>query len=234
MKNKLYESPDRLNEYPQYSFMSDKTYPFFYLVNNKEIVVGEEKGEHIDIVEYLLDNRDFTEHLKDVLEYQEIDIDSVDRDDLEEYLLDDGKDEHKLLNYPGRVFIEPKVLTFWIYPETESKLIEIFNKLKNELKNNTDFDEDINKWQVEIINNNNYFLGDEEESELIPITNYKGSHDYSKEVINKHIKSPINKLNKFNNYKNIIYNKKEPLKWRQAYRQEESVIIKDFKKFKNL
>jgi len=97
------------------------------------------------------------------------------------------------LKYPGRIWVEYKCISFWVFPPKEI-LINIIKELESLLKINILNDK---KWQIEIVkddNSKNWSDGvyDGDEGELIPLSQYTGSAKRSAEELNKeHNLSPL-------------------------------------------
>ena len=94
--------------------------------------------------------------------------------------------------YPGRVFLDSKLMAFWVYPN-EKLFISIIEKLEDKL----DIEMFDNGWRIEVIKTNNgikrtefepqvgdyYFSNGRSSGDktLIPIEEYAGSENVSKE-----------------------------------------------------
>lgn len=77
--------------------------------------------------------------------------------------------ERELFKYPGRVWLNDKIISFWEYPKKE-ELIDVLSELSNEINN---------VYGVHI-NFNGFFIenGDDKENKLISINDYVGGNDY--------------------------------------------------------
>jgi len=145
-------------------------------------------------------------------------------------------------DYPGRLWKNEKVISFWTYPDSED-----FEKIINEIENKSGMKLWNNNWKIEVISNFEEKEGDygenflKRKTEIIPIENYKLYWDkntikksFSKEEIDKeHEKSPLLKkkrnLNKY--FGSLSPKGKQPLSWKQAKLKSESKILK-FNNFK--
>ena len=99
------------------------------------------------------------------------------------------------LKYPGRIWLDNKIISFWKYPEDNKKLRKIITDIENRLKMNIWND---NEWRMEIIINPRE--GEQQEwwyeskSKIIPLVDYKSSRKRSEEELQtQHIISPMKK-----------------------------------------
>ena len=100
--------------------------------------------------------------------------------------------ENENVTYPGRLWLQSKIMSFWVYPN-EVLFVDIIKKLEKKLRRKI-FN---NRWKIEVIrqNNNklvkkeydpnepNYYLREHSkgEEELIPVEDYIGSDNPSEE-----------------------------------------------------
>lgn len=104
-------------------------------------------------------------------------------------------------SYPGRLWLDPKIITFWVFPN-----IELFKSIIHEIEEQLDIKMFNNGWRIEIIKVNNkidiinydpskppndYYFGDSDEEdyelELISLDNYIGSEDMPEELKQLHL-----------------------------------------------
>ena len=97
---------------------------------------------------------------------------------------------HAVWSYPGRLWLNSKIISFWVYPNDilfKQIIIELEKELEIKIFNNN--------WQIEVIKRNgevnksefsenveDYYYDRREmndQSELIPLDNYAGSEDFS-------------------------------------------------------
>jgi len=120
--------------------------------------------------------------------------------------LNDVENNRSIFEYPGRIWIDKKLISFWKYPRSNSQLKSIIKSIENAFKtkgmnveiwNDPDYRIEVNK-DV----NNTLSVGDEDpyygswvrykegENALIPLHNYISSEDYSDEVMKQaHVQS---------------------------------------------
>lgn len=148
------------------------------------------------------------------------------------------------MEYPGRLWIKERVISFWDYPETHKALYDILSDIENEFHRK--FGKVItinpNHWYIEIVDKKlegenfpEYFMDwkDAGDAILIPVKDYKGSDEWSEKTKGtEHAKSPLLKK------KEVPYGfgsrnpKYKPLAWRQALYQEN--LVPSFKEFLEL
>jgi hypothetical protein len=104
---------------------------------------------------------------------------------------DSGLDSDDEWSYPGRLWLNSKIITFWVYPN-DILFKQIIKKLEEKL-NIKIFN---NNWKIEVIKREgevfkreyseedieNYYYDErqlDDESELIPVEDYAGSEDFS-------------------------------------------------------
>lgn len=149
------------------------------------------------------------------------------------------------MKYPGRIWISDKVISFWEYPNSKIDLYKILKDIEKEFlkKFRKPFTINPNNWYIEIVDKklegenfpeNFMEWGDAEDAILIPMNDYKGSDEWSKEAIDKeHVKSPLVKKRKKVPWGVGSNSKKhKPLNWRQALYQEN--LVPSFKEFLEL
>lgn len=139
------------------------------------------------------------------------------------YMLDKNKNTHyrEDYDYPGRLWVKTKVISFWKFPPKEV-FPELIKDLEDKLKIKID-----STWRVNIKREDNYNW------ENIPITNYIGSAKLSQEELNKqHVVSPLLKYKKEvpSGIGSKKYGKELPLRQRQmmyaeSLQENESTII---------
>jgi hypothetical protein len=149
-----------------------------------------------------------------------------------------------LLQYSGRLWKVPKLISFWKYPPKE-KFKEIIDEIGEAIGEPNMYNNP--EWRVEIVTSkktnhvgkevkdvkdnwdwdeNNY------ETKLIPLKNYAGSNQRSKEELAKaHVASPIEKSKMKRPGRSQFFkvrdSKEKPLTWKQALVKSESMIVKD-------
>ena len=102
------------------------------------------------------------------------------------------------LKYPGRLFLDKKIVTFWYFPENYKK----FKKLIDDLEKNEDIELwNDPEWTVEIpnekIDEDEWTHWDDENVSYVPLTQYKFLNTWSDEILNiQHIVSPLKKKTK--------------------------------------
>ena len=156
--------------------------------------------------------------------------------------LPDGTRESSTnLGYKGRLWSEPKIITFWVYPNTI-----LFKKIIKLLEEKTGFKIFNNGWKVEVLKNDEGDIrmdSEEREAEddpmyysnrraykeidFIPVEEYVGSADVSEEDIATHLLSwqEKEKRKKEKGVKGFgsaktAWDKPHNIKWRQAIYQE--------------
>lgn len=119
-----------------------------------------------------------------------------------------AKNTRKEFEYPGRIWIKDKIVSFWEYPKNKTELIKILSDVENEFFKMAKRPITINPndWYIEIVDKrlegDNFpeFYGewaDAEDALLIPISEYEGSDEWSEEKKGKsHVQSPMKKLKK--------------------------------------
>ena len=205
-KFKLFENPNIIFLDKKINWNNVTSFPFGY--NDDVFIFGDEGETHEDI------------HPNDYL---------------------DGEDMWgRSLLYCGRVFYDYKVLTFWRFPENINVLKKIVKDIEIEL------DEMIwgKGWKIEIIKNVEdedqkklklfrwgNFYNPSENTEIIPLEEYKGSKERDKKEMNiQHIVSPLKKKTKsFKQHKMKYSLPGEPeifAKRRLKYMYQENLISK--------
>lgn len=113
------------------------------------------------------------------------------------------------MKYPGRIWLNAKIMSFWEYPETKDILNKVIKDLNSAYKEKYGRPIIDQTWKIEVETG-----GYEWDNIIIPINDYKSSEnpDMGKE----HVKSPLLKTKK-----NIPYMKRKPLPWRQALGMDE-------------
>ena len=103
---------------------------------------------------------------------------------------DDLKDVHLIRNdfkYPGRLWLNDKIISFWKYPIREE-----FPLVIQDIENASDVKFD-GEWIVEVVDDSMGY----KDSDFVPFDEYYGSPDWSDEEINtEHITSPMLKTKK--------------------------------------
>ena len=152
-------------------------------------------------------------------------------------------------SYPGRVWLDGKIMTFWVYPNVDlfKKIIErLEDKLNIKMFNNgwrievlpndTDSDGDIKRREYDPTNSDDYFYGGSRKGEnVIPIEKYVGSEDVSEEqkimhLMNwkeKELAKKQGKLHFPDHFGSALTAWDQPhnIKWRQAIYQEKHNLI---------
>jgi hypothetical protein len=149
-----------------------------------------------------------------------------------------NRDQPRDKAYPGRIWLDRKVMSFWVYPD-EKLFISIINNLEKKLKIKM-FNND---WYIEVYkldsgdikkrdkNNTDYYCYDNDElsgrKEFIPIDEYAGSEDAPEEERIAHLMNwqEKEKLKKEKGVKGFgsgktAWDKPHNIKWRQAIYQE--------------
>lgn len=131
--------------------------------------------------------------------------------------------------YPGRLWKERKMISFWVYPEKDLffKMMEgLSARLSRYYNENIDILRDP-EWKIEILPQKKeawrgltYVKERNPEvwhSELIPVKDYEGSAQRSPEDLGQeHVKSPMQKKERDKVGGSKKYGKEKPLPWRQA------------------
>ena len=147
--------------------------------------------------------------------------------------------------YPGRVFLESKIIVFWVYPNDI-----LFNSIINAIENELNIEMFDNGWRIEVIkiddgfikhqfklSNDEYYLskgiGIGKDKIMIPIEDYTGSDDVPKEEQIMHLmnwkeKELARKINKshFGSVK-TGWDASHNIKYRQKIYQEKHNLIKE-------
>jgi hypothetical protein len=123
-------------------------------------------------------------------------------------------------DYPGRVWFNPKIISFWTYPN-KNKFLEIISELEKQLNVNI-FN---NNWRVEVYEEGGSNI-------LIPIEEYTGEYyEPSEEIKNiEHVLSPMDKNKKRPQYDKLPI---EPARWK-FYKEKnvaENIIKEEINKF---
>ena len=160
-----------------------------------------------------------------------------------------------IMDYPGRIWVKNKVISFWIYP-TPEKLPKILDDIEEEYNKhidsvNIDSDHKLPKldfndpdWLIEVFDNNLRDPNDYDwrgTQKLVPLSNYTGSRQRSKkELLIPHLlnwkeKQELKKKGWGKGFGSDMtaWDSKNPLAWRQAKYQESMNLITKFKLFEN-
>jgi hypothetical protein len=126
--------------------------------------------------------------------------------------IESPKDNYRssLFKYPGRIWINKKLISFWTYPpkeEMEDVIIELENAFRDDLGMNIIIWDDID-YKIDV-----YIGGKNSLSKLVPLRKYIGSDKRtSQELRMQHAMSPLLKGKKVSYWKPKHY---IPLEWRQ-------------------
>jgi hypothetical protein len=120
-----------------------------------------------------------------------------------------GEEVRFKMKYPGRLWIENKVISFWTYPENKSIMKKLISDLEKELYNRIDKKIDIwNKFKIEVLfskekglakkwkyDNEIYeYVPEGYTLKIIPLKSYKSSEKRTTKDLSKpHIMSPVAK-----------------------------------------
>lgn len=149
--------------------------------------------------------------------------------------------QRKDLKYAGRLWPDQKIISFWNYPpknELKKVLDDIVDENRKKYGDSYYLNFDDPNWSIEIISKevpkkaaqeygHNEWM-DALDSTLIPLSDYTGSEDQSKEEQGKeHIKSPMEKSRKPSDsaYFKVRDSKEKPLAWKQALVKSESMTL---------
>lgn len=150
--------------------------------------------------------------------------------------------------YPGRLWLEDKIISFWIYPENREKMRKVIRDLENyydiEMWNDPE-------WKIEILTNYEtdpeewddyeWDMNDNIETDIIRLSDYKSSGKRSEdELRQQHVLSPMDKRKvrpkgwKPKDYKYRLPGETEvEARYRvNKYMYQESIVT-DFKLFEN-
>lgn len=148
--------------------------------------------------------------------------------------------------YPGRLWKERKMISFWVYPEKDLffKMIEgLSARLSRYYNENIDILRDP-EWKIEILPQKKeawrglaYVKERNPEvwhSELIPVKDYEGSAQRSAEDLGQeHVKSPMQKKERDKVGGSKKYAAEKPLAWQQALVPESLEESMDFERGKD-
>lgn len=162
------------------------------------------------------------------------------------YIEKNTKFARLLFDYPGRVWLDKKIISFWIYPTTKQELKELVNQIEEQFMskhhmnvniwNDKDFKIEVNNEQdlpdsLEKDNYGQWTKFSEKTSGLIPIKEFSGSNDASAEDMkDDHLRGNKKWVPGYGSDK---YSSEKPLAWRQALVAEsldESIKLKNNKK----
>lgn len=151
-------------------------------------------------------------------------------------------------SYPGRLWLNSKIMGFWVYPNEE-----LFKSIIETLEEKLEIKIFNNGWKIEVIKKDNkvrknefnpdkddYFFGDDDNyfdnTEIIPIERYMGSEDIPEEQQIMHLmnwkeKEAARKAGKLHFPKTFGsyltgWDSKNNIAWRQA-KYQESVMVKE-------
>lgn len=144
------------------------------------------------------------------------------------------------LTYPGRLWKNEKIISFWTYPP-KNELVKILSDIEKEYEKRFNKKLQIdNTWYIEIIEKKIKGVkpdprdsGDWNtalDAKLIPIKDYTGSKDQSdEEKAKQHVASPMQKLQRKDKsyYFKVIDSKEKPLAWKQALVKSESMTVRN-------
>lgn len=141
-------------------------------------------------------------------------------------------DVAEYFKYPGRIYENVKVITFWQYPPSKRELKKVIQDIEKAAKIPI-WD---HGWWLEIVKENDKILTNLEydwsnekyHTEFITLEDYEGSLNFSEEVRKRHQTSPLQKT-KRPIPKGFGSKNRSDLKWRQKHYQER--IIFNFKHF---
>ena len=151
------------------------------------------------------------------------------------------------LKYPGRLWIQDKVVSFWEYPKTKTELLKILSDVENEFFRmaKRPFTLNPNDWFIEIVDKrlagDNFpevfgEWADAEDAILVPVKDYSGSDEWSEETKGKeHVQSPVDKGPKKvpPGVGSRKYGSSKPLPLRQAMYTSEN-LVPSFREFLEL
>lgn len=200
-KFKLYENPN----YIYYKHKNGDKGFFWDETNN--IVFSYYKTIHNDLKFYYADNDNTHQRLYNI----------ADRNN--EIKDDDAYIHNGRGKFSGRLFVNAKFISFWDFPKNQQEL----KFIANDIKENTGIDIYEQKYKIEVVKNESqiedrWYNG---ETYFIPVEEYKSSKKRTEEELKQsHVKSPIEKQNKDEEY--FKYQKDKPLKWKQALLKSEN------------
>ena len=164
------------------------------------------------------------------------------------FLVNDDELYRQQLDYPGRMWMTQKIISFWYYPPIE-KMKQVLTDIKirhNEIRDkeynyqrdgkirqgiNKDEEINWNGWLIEIIDGMN---------KLVPLLEYIGSdmrdeEDMGKAHLDWKLKAELKKKGWGKGFGSDMtaWDGKNPLAWRQAKYQESNKFIKSFKLFES-
>jgi len=183
----LNESPDRIR-------IDNRRYDVTVNITKSFEVITQDDGEILDV---LIANVFSKYHGSDDITHGEKEGGPNDSPTYREILPPYGVFWKKV--YPGRLYFEPKVLTFWVYPSAEElkTIVRIMEKKLN--MSFRDWRIEIYEEGVEKKGNQRYLNNYNRNSEkifFIPISEYIGSEDPSDEERQQHLLSPLLKKNR--------------------------------------
>jgi len=164
-KAKLNENPDWVGSLVQYDERDARAFSSY---KGKTYVARNHDTYHDELSMHLLD--------EDFIDEDEFDLLPTDRDDWE---------------YPGRIWIRRKVISFWKYPPNKSVLLKILKSIERQLKIKIIG----NKYKLEIYLGKKTAGKDEKGTRIIKPSEYTGSNT-AKGIDIDHGKSPMIKKKK--------------------------------------
>jgi hypothetical protein len=246
--NKLYETPDNvvLFDGSRVKFHDKDARAFCYF--NDKMLIGKSSSEsHANLIfKYIHSDDSNYNSLSDVEEEYNADFETY-------------TGISTILKYPGRIWLNKKIISFYTYPENINKLEQIIHDI--EYTYNMLYNKSINIWNddynIEVILTYDdvvkdyeeylyYFSADKNLKYLlitIPVKKYKYSENLTDDNVLDIEESQLS-IMKYN----IVYNRKKRniikstnvstkngtelnLKWKYAHKQE-SIILKNIKPFK--
>jgi len=168
-ENKLYESP---NMYKGYDWFHSNCMTFSYYLGDLYFA-DEYDTNHYGLFKdwstelFKDDKQKYDKYINDILDYER----------------KNGRGEMS-----GRLFLDPKVVTFWRFPKSKKEMKQFIKEVYYETEI------DISKWEVEILVDEEkdmrqgFYWGTDARTKLIPIKDFTGSKERSeKEMAKKHV-----------------------------------------------
>lgn len=148
--------------------------------------------------------------------------------------IDDNYDLEKA--YPGRMWLDHKIMAFWVYPNDK-----LFKSIIHNIEDQQGIQIFNNDWKIEVIEKNGKFkrrkededvysnTGEYDKAKIIPLDDYAGSEDVPEELQIMHLmnwkeKELAKKLGKIHfgssGSHKTAWDSSHNIKWRQAIYQE--------------
>lgn len=222
---KLFESPDYLSKgTSQWTDMD--AYPFYVDSDDIDnVFVGEAGSTHTQIIIDLYENNFFPEHIVQKW-FMNYDRESDDFNEIiyYDFIMSQIDLGFPYVKYPGRVFTDDKVITFWFYPKTREELKRIIKGIEDDLQI-TIWDDD--EWEIETnagYHNNSMSLVN---AHYVHPSEFEGSEDFTEVEFIEHIMSPLKKKKK-NVPKGIGSNKEKKWKdWQKPFESADVIELVD-------